>query len=1061
MILASARLLRRLATALGALVVLACVIAAGLAWRLAQGPLPLDPLARFIEARVAESEGGRRVEIGAAALVWEGFHEGIDRPIDLRLAGIRFLDSDGTVVAEVPEGTVSLGLRALLLGRIEPRALEFAEVTLRLRRGTDGAFGIDLAGPRADREADDAPVADDRGLAERLLAELGLAGEGAGRSRISRLARLRITRGVMLVEDDVLGLPWRVDEALIDLRRLAGGGAALVLEGLASFGPAQVAVAARGDLSAGFAAELVVETSPFRPSVLASLSPALAHLAALDGLISASARVRLAEGFTLHAARIDLAVGEGRVVLPDGGGVLPIASARAILHLDADGMRVENARLVLPGRHGPAPSVSIGGRLVREGTAWRADARLAVDAVALADLPLLWPEGVGRNERAWITANLTEGLVRDARFDLALRLDPETGAVEPVGFSGTASAEGVTVHYLRPLPPVTGVAAEARFGLDRIEISARDGVSGGIRARSGTILLSGLDTRPQWADIALSIEAPVAEAIALLSHPKLALFARRGPPPPGLSGRAEVDLVLRFPLLDSLTVDELDARATARITEAGLPAAVLDRPLERGRFALTVDRDGLKLEGTGQLAGLESNLSYEADFRAGPPSQVIERATLRLAPQAGVAEAFGLSLSPYVMGAVGGEARLAVRRDRQATVGVRADLTRARLALPELGWEKPAGERAMAEATARLVGPRLTAIELTRFEGAGLAARGRARFDRDGRLERVEIADLVVGRSRAAGEVRAPNRSGDPWVVVLRGSLLDLSRRPRDEPASDDGGGLPIVLDARFERVLLGAEAGRELRDVAVSLTRQGGRIAALDARGRAGTDGTWQVTIRRSGGRRSLEAEASDAGAFLAALGVISTMSGGRLRLSGSWDDGQPGAALVGEATIEEFRLREAPAIGRVLQAMTLYGLIEVARGPGLSFLRLVAPFSYDGERLELRDARAFGASLGFTARGTVDLGSRRLAVDGTIVPAYALNAVLGHIPLLGRLFSPEAGGGVFAATYRVRSALDDPEVSVNPLAALTPGFLRGLFGLFEGDGTPSQPQAEAERGR
>jgi hypothetical protein len=69
---------------------------------------------------------------------------------------------------------------------------------------------------------------------------------------------------------------------------------------------------------------------------------------------------------------------------------------------------------------------------------------------------------------------------------------------------------------------------------------------------------------------------------------------------------------------------------------------------------------------------------------------------------------------------------------------------------------------------------------------------------------------------------------------------------------------------------------------------------------------------------------------------------------------------------------------------------------------------------------------------------------MQGTIVPAYFFNSLLGNIPLVGKLFSPERGGGVFAASYAVRGRLDDPDVSVNPLAALTPGFLRGLFGLF-----------------
>ncbi|MBV8398709.1 MAG: hypothetical protein JOZ17_08205, partial [Acetobacteraceae bacterium] len=69
---------------------------------------------------------------------------------------------------------------------------------------------------------------------------------------------------------------------------------------------------------------------------------------------------------------------------------------------------------------------------------------------------------------------------------------------------------------------------------------------------------------------------------------------------------------------------------------------------------------------------------------------------------------------------------------------------------------------------------------------------------------------------------------------------------------------------------------------------------------------------------------------------------------------------------------------------------------------------------------------------------------LEGTIVPAYFFNSLLGRVPLVGKLFSPEQGGGVFAARYTVRGPLADPQVSVNPLSALTPGFLRGLFGTF-----------------
>jgi hypothetical protein len=118
--------------------------------------------------------------------------------------------------------------------------------------------------------------------------------------------------------------------------------------------------------------------------------------------------------------------------------------------------------------------------------------------------------------------------------------------------------------------------------------------------------------------------------------------------------------------------------------------------------------------------------------------------------------------------------------------------------------------------------------------------------------------------------------------------------------------------------------------------------------------------------------------------------------------------------------------------------------QGPGLGFSQLVVPFRLTDDTLEIADARAFSPSLGLTAKGRIDLGAEQLDMQGTIVPAYFFNSLLGNIPLVGKLFSPERGGGVFAASYTLRGPLDDPEVSVNPLAALTPGFLRGLFGIF-----------------
>ena len=197
---------------------------------------------------------------------------------------------------------------------------------------------------------------------------------------------------------------------------------------------------------------------------------------------------------------------------------------------------------------------------------------------------------------------------------------------------------------------------------------------------------------------------------------------------------------------------------------------------------------------------------------------------------------------------------------------------------------------------------------------------------------------------------------------------------------------------------------------------------------------------------RRSLTITAQDAGALLLALDVMEDMRGGRMSLTGTYDDSRPDHLLSGTAEVAEFGMRNAPALGKLLQAITVIGAVEALSGPDLRFTRLVAPFRYTPDAIELADARAFSTSLGMTAKGRIDLRRRLFDIQGTVVPAYFLNSLLGRVPLLGKLVSPETGGGLFAMSYGVKGPFADPAVWVNPLSGLTPGFLRGLFGAFEG---------------
>src|SRR5258707_9326423 len=100
-----------------------------------------------------------------------------------------------------------------------------------------------------------------------------------------------------------------------------------------------------------------------------------------------------------------------------------------------------------------------------------------------------------------------------------------------------------------------------------------------------------------------------------------------------------------------------------------------------------------------------------------------------------------------------------------------------------------------------------------------------------------------------------------------------------------------------------------------------------------------------------------------------------------------------------QNYTLVHAPSMARVLALPSLTGVAGMLAGTGLPFLTLRSDFSYGGNRLTLERVLAFGEALGVTASGWVDVDRDWLELQGTVAPAYALNGVLGNLPILGPL--------------------------------------------------------------
>jgi hypothetical protein len=213
------------------------------------------------------------------------------------------------------------------------------------------------------------------------------------------------------------------------------------------------------------------------------------------------------------------------------------------------------------------------------------------------------------------------------------------------------------------------------------------------------------------------------------------------------------------------------------------------------------------------------------------------------------------------------------------------------------------------------------------------------------------------------------------------------------------------------------------------------------------------------------LRAHATDAGALNKFLDLYSRMEGGTLDLS--MQDVEDGSR--GSANVTNFVLRNEPALRQLMAAGQAPVDGRVEQSPAINpetarFEKMSASFTRATGRLELREAVIFNSQMGLTTQGFIDYGRDRMDLNGTFVPAYQVNSLVTHIPVVGALLGGGTHEGIFGVNYRIVGPASGPTLNVNPLSAMTPGFLRKVFGAIDGTtplvDTPAQVGAARATG-
>ena len=1008
---------------------IAIVVAVG-AWRLSSGPISLGFLSPYLkEALSFSGNEDFRVELGDTILTWAGF----DRGMDIRVVDVRILDSAGEAAARIPQMSLGLNGQALLRGRLEPTTLDIIGPTLRIIRNEDGTFDFGVG-----------QGAGEGGLVVRLAREL-LRPPSPSQST-QRLARVSIIDAVLEFEDRMEGRTWHVPRANAELLRDQEGiDGDLGLEMVIGSENITIQSVARFDYVRQ-SVQVDVQFSDIVPATLAEQDAIFAAMKGLDLPMSGNVSIRVATDGSMSAIEFDVLGGGGIVGLePFIPGGIDVTGLRARGRVPVTYDVIEFDSLLLERTSSEA---EFSGRLGLEDGKPSLELSGTMAGLSVADIKRFWPAKLAPKARKWFAKNAFVGVITEGSFRISFS---EEDLNAPFMRDEAADAQfqftGGRVHYFGELPDISDASGSVRMTGGTFNLALQEGRIGNIAITEGLIEMERDDVEVLWtASLEFVASGNSSEKLNVLNQEPFRFADRFGLDPNRVGGASATRALIRFPLRAGLTPADVEYVAASNLQDTAVDDAFGGFDISNGNLALRVSGTGMDIEGSADINGVPADVVWHEDFTEGPPR--ISRISISGEFDDEDRAALGFATGTYVTGPVATTIGLRAAAGQLVDANFEVDLTSAALDFGPLLWTKPAG--ADAKLGFRLkpsVNQGLLAEDLW-LDAPGLKGSGEVEFNSDRSLRRFELSRFSFGLNDVSVSVRSGSPQG--LNVEVKGSMIDAGPYLESFLSSEGVGELPpLHLSFEVDRVILG-----ETRSVyglngdivyrdglkAVQMVGTLNEVAPLTVTLETSPEDTQQLTI-----------SSRNAGALAKTTGLFDDAEGGTLRIGATIENTDDGPEIDGRIEVDNIVVINVPALARVLTLASLTGILDVLNGKGIDFTKADIPFVYKERVLSVREARAFGPSLGITLEGTVDQTTDSIELYGTIVPAYSINAVLGSIPFLGNLLVGRKGEGVFAINYDVKGPVREPVVTVNPLTALAPGFLRNFFSIFRGVNEPA----------
>lgn len=670
-----------------------------------------------------------------------------------------------------------------------------------------------------------------------------------------------------------------------------------------------------------------------------------------------------------------------------------------------------------------------------------------IDSFKLNDLYIYWPRYIAYDAWDWCKNGIFGGDAKKGHFEFDFGYDKKTKKFGFKDLRGNAYIEDSNVRYIDTMPMVTNVYGDFRVNANSINILLDKAKTDGILLNSGSVRIYDLDKEDNFISIKLISDSSITDALKLIDHPPLEFAKELGIKPDKFNGDAETELQLDFELKKDLGYDDVKVKVKSKLKNVEIANIIDNKTIKSDDLSLEVDNAGLKVEGNASFDGIPVSVVWNERFHPTKDNQSNYAVKFKIDEE--VAKKLGISADiiskPYLDGYAEVSAVALATKDGY-DVKVDADLLKTAIDYSFIGFNKPLEQKGKLTSKLEIRKGKLKAIPSFMLKTPNFDIEGKVAFNAQQQVSSVDIIKIKGKKTNASSKIEFVYKPQPKITVNISGNSYDLSSLfeytksddSKEEKSVDSGlENLPNI-DVNIAVNSLWSNPNVAVTNFAGTAKIVHG-IGVNEVHLVGNFDYNKEMKLKvdyipKPNKEFYLVIDSNAAGNTLRFLRIYEDMHGGNMHIEAKRDKNK---MLIGHAKIRDFSLHNTPVLAKLLTVASFTGMVDLLTGEGMTFSHFDAPFKYKNQILYVNKARAYGNVLGVSLSGAYNMGNDAISFEGMISPAYGLNTMIGKIPLVGNLLAGK-DGTVFAANYSVTGTTDEPDVSLNPLSALSPNSLK-----------------------